>query len=87
MSIDFTSIDAGELNQILLSAHDEIVSLRTRLANVEPKADAYDTIARLARLIVSDEARGYSVDVAWRIKSLLEKAKAPAEASKETTDE
>jgi hypothetical protein len=76
--IDFTKVDAGELNQALISAHDEIVSLRARLAHMEPKADAYDTIARIARLTVQDEARGYSVDVAWRIKSLLEKVKTPA---------
>jgi hypothetical protein len=75
---DFTNIDAGELNQALLSAHDEIISLRARLAHMELKADAYDTIARIARLAVQEEARGYSVDVAWQIKSLLEKAHAAA---------
>jgi hypothetical protein len=76
MAIDFSKIDAGELNQALISAHDEIVSLRARLVNTEQKAHAYDTIAQLSRLTVQDEQRGYGVDVAWRIKTLLERAKA-----------
>lgn len=74
--IDFAKVDAGELNQALIAAHDEIISLRARLTHVEPKADAYDTIARIAKLTVQEEARGFSEDVAWRIKTLLEKAKA-----------
>lgn len=83
MSVDFTRIDAGELNQALIGAHDEIVSLRARLAHAEPKAEAYDTIARLARLTIHEEARGYGIDVAWHIKSLLEKAKTPVDAEAE----
>jgi hypothetical protein len=79
--IDFSKIDGGELNQTLISAHDEIVSLRARLAALEPKADAYDTIARLAKLTVTEETRGYSIDVAWRIKGLLERAKAENETA------
>lgn len=73
--IDFTKIDTGELNQTLICAHDEITSLRRRLAEVEPKAHAYDTLAQIARLTIHQEPQGYGVDVAWRIKSLLEKAK------------
>lgn len=79
MTIDFSKIDAGELNQALITAHDEIISLRARLADAEPKAHAYETIAQLSRLTVNREQRGYAgLDIAWRIKGLLERAKAPA---------
>jgi hypothetical protein len=81
--IDFSKIDAGELNQALISAHDEIISLRARLAAAEPKAHAYDTISQLSRLTVTHEERGYGIDVAWRIKNLLERAKAKEEADAE----
>ena len=64
---------APELKQLLRMAHDEIISLRARLAYAEPKAEAYDTIAQIASLSKKEENRGYSVDVAWRIKEAVEK--------------
>ena len=72
--ITFNKIDAGELNQALMAAHDEIVNLRSRLAVVEPKAHAYDTIAQLSRLTLHEERSGFAPDPAWRIKKLLEQA-------------
>lgn len=74
--ITFEKIDAGELNQALMAAHDEIISLRARLADAEPKARAYMTIERLASLTVHEERLGAGIDAAWRIKKLLEKAHA-----------
>jgi hypothetical protein len=72
--ITFDKIDAGELNQALIAAHDEIISLRARLADAEPKARAYMTIERLAALTVHEQGQGYGIDAAWRIKKLLEQA-------------
>ena len=84
--IDFSKIDAGKLNQALICAHDEIISLRARLAAAEPKAHAYDTISQLSRLTIQEEQRGYGVDVAWRIKELLKRAKAKDETADEASE-
>lgn len=75
MMIDFSKIDAGELNCTLMRAHDEIVSLRGLLAHAEPKAEAYDTIAQIARLSMpKNERLGASLDITYHIEALLKRA-------------
>lgn len=75
--IDFSKIDDGEINRTLIQAHDEILRLRARLTSAEPKAEAYDTIALIARMPQHNKTSGFSPDIAWQIKQLLEEAKAP----------
>lgn len=60
--------DKGELNQLLIRAHDEITNLRKRNNEIEPKAHAYDTLAVFARLSEPETLQGYAEDIAWRLR-------------------
>lgn len=76
----------AEVRQALMQAHDEIISLRARLGHVEQKAHAYDTIAQIAALSIREPTQGFSMDVAWRIETLLEKADKPQVQEEEQTN-
>lgn len=65
-------MDRPELISMLRMAHDEIVVLRRTIERLEPKANAYDTIAQFARLSIHPENQGYGEDVAWRLKQAVE---------------
>lgn len=65
-----------ETRELLARAHDEIRSLRNLVAELGPKADAYDTIAQLARLTAKEENRSMTVDVVWLISQALDKSDA-----------
>ena len=69
-------MDRPELLTLLRQAHDEVVNLRRRTAELEPKAHAYDTVAILARQSVHPESQGYGIDVAWLLKEAVEKLEA-----------
>lgn len=55
---------------LLHSALHEIRGLRSRLAEVEPKAQAYDVLATIVGLIPRP-TQGYGMDVAWQIEHFL----------------
>lgn len=76
-------MDRPETISLLRQAHDEVVMLRRRVAELEPKAHAYDTIAIIARHTTPNESQGYSVDVAWRLKEAVDKLVAEREAEKD----
>ena len=70
--------------QALRSGHDEIVRLRRQVAELEPKAHAYDTIGQLARLTIRREGEGMQEDPLWRIRTIVdaaEKRRQEADAS------
>lgn len=75
MTIETTITD--EARQLLARAHDEIMILRQRVADLEHRAHAYDTIAQLSRLASPEKVVGYAEDVAHRIRELLDRK--PAE--------
>ena len=75
------SDDRIEMIRVLRQAHDEIVTQRRRLAEVEPKAHAYDTLAIAMRLAEPVSQQGYSIDVAWLVKEAVEKLQAEQAAS------
>ena len=62
-------MDRPETISLLRMGHDEIVTLRRRIAAMEPKAHAYDTIAILARQSEVRVEQGYGVDVAGRLEN------------------
>jgi hypothetical protein len=62
-----------DVKRALRMGHDEIVRLRRRLDEVEPKAHAYDTIAQVARLTMPPNASGFCEDPAWLIRSIVER--------------
>lgn len=65
-------MEKPELGQLLRRAHDEVVTLRRRVADLEPRAHAYDTIAINARLTVRDGGGYAGIDVAWELKKAVE---------------
>jgi hypothetical protein len=60
-----------ETMNLLANAHDEIIRLRQTVAQLEPKAHAYDTIAKFTRLMTRDEGGAYAPDVAQAIKQAI----------------
>jgi hypothetical protein len=66
--------------QLLRRAHDEVLNQRFRVAHLEPKAHAYDTIAQIARLSIdSVPPQGAEIDIAWRLKEMVDKLRSKDE--------
>ena len=61
-----------EIKQILMHAHDEVVTLRRRIDALAPKAEAYDALLAVINRLSPTPQQSMGVDVAWRIKMLLE---------------
>ncbi len=64
-----------EAIQMMKRASHEIKSLRAQIENLQPKADAYDSIRQILHLLPKP-SQGYGEDVAWlldkRIKELID---------------
>lgn len=73
-------MDRPETVRLLRQAHDEIVTLRRRVADLEPRAHAYDTIAIQSRLTVKPEGGYASIDIAWELKKAVEDLEAERKA-------
>jgi hypothetical protein len=59
----------------------EIISLRQQVARLMPKADAYDNIAGILRLLPMP-SQGMSEDLVWRIEKRLSELRSnPVEAN------
>jgi len=73
---DMPDMPAAEAIQMMNRCKHEIMSLRTQLAQAQPKADAYDNIATVLRLLPQRSA-GMGEDVIWvldkRIRELESK--------------
>lgn len=69
-----------EIKDVLMSAHEEIISLRRRVADLEPKAEAYSALVTVIGFIQGNSA-GYGVDAAWQIKQLLEADSSESESA------
>lgn len=65
-------MDKIETVRLLRLAHDEIITLRRRNTELEPKAHAYETLAIVARLSAPKENLSFAEDVAWRLKEAVE---------------
>lgn len=72
-----------ELLHLLRVAHDEIVVLRRKVAELEPRARAYDNIDRIVGMIPYP-SQGYGEDVAWRIKTVVERIEAERDAERQS---
>lgn len=68
-----TPMNRPEVLRALRMGHDEIIRLKRYVAELEPKAHAYDTIAQMTRLTINEPMHGYGEDPAWVIKSLVER--------------
>lgn len=75
------TIDNREAIQMMARCKEEIQNLRGQIARLQPKADAYDNIAIVLRLL-PQQSVGMGEDMAWvldkRIREL--EAKPPAAA-------
>ena len=76
-------MDRPETLSLLRTAHDEIMTLRRQVAELAPKAHAYETIAIVARQSVHPEQSGYGVDAAWRLRDAIEKLEAEREEERQ----
>jgi hypothetical protein len=61
-----------EIFQLLTAAHDEIIRLRHQISALEPRAHAYDTIAKFSRLMPPEEVGGQAPDIAYVIRRAIE---------------
>lgn len=70
-------MDIVENINVMRQAHDEIIGLRRRIAELEPKAHAYETIAAIARLNQNGRnLQGFGEDVAWRLQNVVDRLNA-----------
>lgn len=74
-------MDRPEMISLLQQSHNEIVGLRREIAELAPKAHAYDTIAAVTRMKPAPE-QGYTVDLAWRLAKAVEELHAEREAER-----
>ena len=62
------------------AAANEIEQLRTRIAALEPKAHAYDTLAQVLGLLPR-QSQGYGVDMAWQLRKRAKELREPEAAA------
>ena len=72
-----TEIKSAEAIEMMNRCKHEILRLRAHIAQLEPKADAYDNIVTILRLL-PQSSRGMGEDLVW----LLEKRICELEQSK-----
>lgn len=53
----------------------EITSLRIIISKLQPKADAYDNISSILRLL-PQPSQGYGEDLVWRLNKAIEELEA-----------
>lgn len=74
-----TDISNQEAIQMMNRCKSEIVSLKAAIAHLQPKADAYDNLAAIVRLL-PQPSRGYGEDLVWVLdKRIQELTPKPAE--------
>ena len=63
-----------EAIEMMQRAHDEIVGLRKRIDQLEPKAAAYETISAIIGLLPRP-SQGMSEDLTWRLRQRIAELK------------
>lgn len=79
------AVSRPELVNLLRSAHDTILQARRTIEEMAPKADAYDTIAQLARLTVQRQGGYAQADILWELKQAVDKIVAEREEEREAS--
>lgn len=70
-----------ELNGLLMQAREEIAALRQQVARLWPKAEAYDHIATILKLLPK-QGTPMGEDVLWKIDKHFEQLATPAQEKK-----
>ncbi|MBY2992482.1 hypothetical protein HF272_13690 [Rhizobium leguminosarum] len=80
-------VSAQEFVQMAQRCRDEVKDLRAVIDRLQPKADAYDNIAAVLRLLPRP-SQGMSEDLVWRLeKRIRELQEPPAIPPAETAGE
>lgn len=74
-----------ETLMLLRRASEEIRQLRAHLARIEPKAEAYDNIAAILRMMPK-QSGGYGPDVLWEIEKHIAELMDPVPAAVRDAD-
>jgi hypothetical protein len=69
-------VSNSEFMQMAQRCRDEIKELRARIAYLEPKADAYDNMSAVLRLL-PQPSRGMSEDLVWRLDKRISELMIP----------
>lgn len=73
------TITNQEAIQMMNRCKSEIVNLKAAIAHLQPKADAYDNLAAIVRLL-PQPSQGYGEDLVWVLdKRIRELTPKPAE--------
>jgi hypothetical protein len=73
-------ISNQEAIQMMNRCKDEILSLRARIDRLQPKADAYDNIAAVLRLLPQPSI-GMGEDVVWTLNKRIRELEPKPEAT------
>jgi hypothetical protein len=71
-------VSKQEFLQMASRCRNEIKDLRARIAYLEPKAEAYDSLTAVLRLL-PQPSRGMSEDLVWRLDKRISELMEPAE--------
>lgn len=76
MSDASTATNNREMVEMMRRCSSEIRDLRAQIAFLKPKADAYDNLASVLRLLPQPPV-GYSEDLAWTLDKRIKELTAP----------
>ena len=74
-----TEITTAEAIQMMNRCKQEILDLRAAISRLEPKADAYDNLVIVLRLLPQPPV-GYSEDMVWTLDKRIRELKQNSEA-------
>lgn len=72
-------MNGGEAIQMMKRASAEIRSLRARIAQLEPRAEAWESVTAILRLL-PQPSRGMGEDVAWLLDRRIRELEAVVDA-------
>lgn len=74
-----------EAVEMMVRCKNEIVGLRAEIGRLQPKADAYDNLATVLRLLPRPGV-GMGEDLVWRLDQRIRELTPPAGESKEASN-
>lgn len=61
-----------EAREMMSRCAEEITSLRRQIDQLKPKAEAYESVQQILRLL-PQPSQGYSEDLVWQLRKRIEK--------------
>lgn len=78
MVVAVRPMTSEEAREMMIRCRDEITHLRKRLSEVEPKADAYDSIRAILGMM-PQRSVGMAEDLVWRLQKRIDELTPKAE--------